>query len=93
MRYYDNSGRKKRLIIAAILGIFCIGFIIYNIYISDSGISKNRATMGYTTYSEKEYNEYLKAQSSDIDGMTKYDKADEGLMITDGSDSDGGLTI
>lgn len=44
-------------------------------------------------FNEEEYYEELKAQPSDIEGMTKYDKYSMGLSTSDGADSDlDGLT-
>jgi len=53
---------------------------------------KNPIVDTYIDYS-KPYIESLKSESSDIDGMTKYDKYSMGLFVRDGSDTDGdGLT-
>lgn len=94
MRYYNRSGMKKRIIAASLVGVFCIGIAGYGLYINnENNISKNQSEMGYTTFSKKDYNKYLESQPSDIEGMSKYDKADEGLVIANNSDTDhDGLT-
>lgn len=44
-------------------------------------------------FDEDAYYDNLKSEASDIDGMSKYDKYEMGLMVADGSDSDyDGLT-
>ena len=44
-------------------------------------------------FDEEAYYDNLKSEASDIDGMSKYDKYEMGLMVADGSDSDyDGLT-
>lgn len=48
---------------------------------------------GIEVMSEKEYEDYLKSQESDISGMSRYDKYKMGLDESDGSDTDqDGLT-
>ena len=92
MRYYDKANMKKRIIAASLVGALCLGITGYAIATNDSD-SPSVNELGYTTFSKSDYNKYLESQPSDIPGMSKYEKAKEGLILADNSDTDhDGLT-
>lgn len=95
MRYYDKYGRKKRMVAAGIIAAGCLSFVGYNIYqtMQDKAAVVQRTSLGYMVFSEKDYEKKMKDTSSDIRGMSKYDKIQKGLQADDNSDSDyDGLT-
>ncbi|MBQ6133018.1 MAG: hypothetical protein IJI65_02580 [Lachnospiraceae bacterium] len=95
MRYYNDYSRKNRLIAAGLIAAGCLAFIGFNYYQKwqDKKAVEQHTSMGFTKFSDEEYEESLKIESSDIEGMTKYDKLQAGLYITEGSDTDhDGLT-
>ena len=73
----------------SLIVIFVVGRIIWS-YAHDD---KNEEYLMENMYNLSEYEESLKGEASDIDGMSKYDKYQMGLDPSDGADSDAdGLT-
>lgn len=82
------SNKKATIIVLASIAALIIGVVIWH-----SHLTKHRFLYGQEAASEKEFEESLKSQKSDIKGMSRYDKMKAGLDYRDGSDSDSdGLT-
>jgi hypothetical protein len=86
---YKLLSNKK----ATIIVLSCIAALIVCIILWHSHTTSHRFLYGQEAESEKEFENSLKHQKSDIKGMSKYDKMKSGLDYRDGSDSDSdGLT-
>lgn len=82
---------KKTMIIIAILTFLLIADIIYTFFIRIS--EKKVELLSYTVQSQDEFMKSRADVSSDITGLSQYDKFIKGLDYHDGSDTDGdGLT-
>ena len=90
MRYYSDYNRKSRLIAAGVIAVGCLSFAGYNLYqvMQDKAAVDQKTSLGYMEFSNEDFEKELKNKSSDIDGLSQYDKLQKGLQITDGSDSD-----
>lgn len=87
---------KKRKIPVKLIIVIVLVVAAWFYLFGDSIKLPQRKQKGLTNpdyFSEEECKKQLSAEQSDIDGMTKYDKFEEGLNTDDGADSDwDGLT-
>lgn len=75
------------ILVFGIYTLAILGYELYDIFFGDPPLT------GLYVPTEEEWNEKLKTEQSDIQGMTRYDKKEMGLWWEDGSDTDGdGLT-
>lgn len=84
----------KLLLIGLAVILIIIVLLLINLGISYYENQRvHKLTGGFVVPTDEEYDEWLKSQPSDIEGMTKYDKSQMGLDSRDGSDTDfDGLT-
>lgn len=87
---------KKRKIPVKLIIVIVLVVAAWFYLFGDSIKLPQRKQKGLTNpdyFSEEECKKQLSAEQSDIDGMTKWDKFEQGLNTDDGADSDwDGLT-
>lgn len=85
--------KKKVLGVVKFIGCVAIIGIVIKVGMDFSNKPQNKEYLIEDMYDVAEYEDWLKDQPSDINGMSKYDKYQMGLSTDDGADSDlDGLT-